>query len=320
MTNITIPDLIAIPAGSFQLGSPPSDPLANNNEKTLEQINLPFFQISKYPITNAEYALFIENSNHQPPTYWQGKTPPLHLSNHPIVHVSLIDALSYCGWLGQQMGIEFAVPTEMEWEKAARGVTDIRRYVWGNIWKPKVCNTSELGIGRTTEVSQFEEVNVSPFGVVDLLGNVWEWTKSDYTQLPGSTHESVRFGTSYKVVRGGSWHNDQTLARIACRGRYLPGTKRDYLGFRVVTHAFINTDPVESPPVPINKEKLRENIINSFTREELRTLCFDMNINPELFPENIIGFARELIIHCEKNNLLTNLIDKLRIERPHIDW
>ena len=342
MTNIAIPDLISIPSGSFQLGSPPSDPLANENEKTLEQINLPFFQISKYPITNAEYALFIASENHEAPLHWHGKKPPENLLHHPVVHVNIIDAMIYCGWLSQQTGFEFTVPTEMQWEKAARGTEDIRRYVWGDIWISDACNTSESGIGETTAVSQFEDSNVSPFGVVDLLGNVWEWTKSDYLQLPGSTYESVRFGTSYKVVRGGSWHNDQTLARISCRGRYIPGKKRPYLGFRIVTPTNIEqTQPVEKPastptyppnmrPRPktgdeaeetlTDKAELRKKILNSFSREELRTICFDMNINTDLFPDDIEVFSRKLIEYCQRRDLLASLKIKLKAERPNIKW
>ncbi len=329
MTNIAIPDLVTIPAGSFQFGSTPYDPLANENEKNLEVIDLPFFQISKYPITNAQYGLFIESTNHYSPAHWQGTIPPLSLLNHPVVNISLIDAMSYCSWLSQQTGFKFTLPTEVEWEKAARGDADNRRYVWGDEWQSSACNTSELNIGDTTDVTLFEHVNMSPFGVVDILGNVWEWTQSYYRYRPGSNHESVRYGVTYNVVRGGSWHNDQTLARISCRGRYIPGIKRLYLGFRIVTHIAISVNEEDlstakftnSPKgTSINKEVLRKNIIKYFSRNELRTLCFDMDINADLFPEDIIGFARELINYCDMRNKLNDLLTRLRAERPNINW
>ncbi len=323
MTKPAIPDLISIPAGSFQIGSSLNDPLANENEKTVHrQIELPEFQISKYPITNAEYALFIaQQTTHDAPTHWQGRIPPDHLLDHPVVNISIISAMSYCGWLTQQEGVEFALPTEMQWEKAARGTEDVRRYVWGDSWKVNYCNTLETGIGQTTAVSHFENTNISPFGIVDLLGNVWEWTRSDYQALPGSLYKSMDYGRTHHVVRGGSWRNDQTLARVSCRGRYLPGKKRPYLGFRIVSISFNESQSIKSgEQETYNREKINDQLVEYFNIQELHKLCFLLDIKYELFPRTLDGLSLELILYCERYGRMTELLTKLRESRPNADW
>ncbi|MBE2223600.1 MAG: SUMF1/EgtB/PvdO family nonheme iron enzyme [Anaerolineae bacterium] len=314
MSPNIIPDLIPIPAGSFWMGSNLDDSDAEDNEKPLHKVDLPAFNISKYPITNAQYATYIHHSkNHDAPQHWNGLNPPENILDHPVVNISLIEASSYCDWLSQRIGTKVSLPSEIQWEKAARGTANTNRYVWGNNWQPNYCNTLETGIGQTTAVTHFEDTNRSSFGVADMLGNVWEWTESYYQPFPDSPHDSTHYGTSHYVIRGGSWHNEHRLARISCRGRYLPGIKRPYLGFRIVSS-------IDNPTL-INTTELRHKIKDNFTLEEIQVLCYDLGFAPDEFISNSKeDFILKLIVHCQHRELLQALIKLLNQERPNISW
>jgi formylglycine-generating enzyme required for sulfatase activity len=226
---------VLIPAGLFWLGAVLGDLQALENEKPGHEMHLGDFQIGRYPVTNQQYAQFAKAAKYQLPTHWVNGQFPEGLEDHPVVNVSLEDAETYCHWLSQTTQQLYRLPIESEWEKAARGPLPNKvRYLWGNAWHNQACNTKELGLARTTSVSEFEAIDRSPFGVVDLLGNVWEWTSSWYEAYPGSHYEGPNFGRNYRVVRGGSWHNSEKDARISCRGHYASNTRREYLGFRVV--------------------------------------------------------------------------------------
>jgi formylglycine-generating enzyme required for sulfatase activity len=173
------------------------------------------FWMAKMPVTNAEYARFVAEMKVQPPKHWKGNTPPAELANHPVVYVSWHDAKAYAEWAGLEL------PTEQQWEKAARG-TDGRKYPWGQ-WRDNHCNTKEAGIGTTSPVGQFAPRGDSPFGCVDMAGNVLEWTDSLLVE-----------GGSRRVLRGGSWDYTQTDARAFYRIDGSPGDRDDVYGFRVV--------------------------------------------------------------------------------------
>jgi formylglycine-generating enzyme required for sulfatase activity len=154
-----------------------------------------------------------------------------------VVLVSWEDAVAYCGWLSGTTGKDYRLPTEEEWEKAARGgLPETRCYPWGGNWQPGICNTQEMGRNGTTPVQEFEQDNQSPFAIVDMAGNVWEWTDSWYKPYPGSQYEtSSQNSEPRRAVRGGSWKHSQWYARISCRGRYRPAARRPYLGFRIAS-------------------------------------------------------------------------------------
>jgi len=231
-----VPETVLIPAGFFWMGSPLDDPAARENEKPRHELYLNDYSIGRYPVTNAQYACFVLNTGHAPPEHWDEGKIPEGLEDHPVVNVTFTDAEAYCGWLKQVSEQPYRLPTEMEWEKAARGnLPQTRCYPWGAEWQPDICNTYELGQNRSTSVHEFEDTNISLFGAVDMAGNVWEWTTSWYNPYPNSPHDSLNYGEDYRVVRGGSWRSHRKNVRISCRGRYKPDESRPYLGFRVAS-------------------------------------------------------------------------------------
>jgi formylglycine-generating enzyme required for sulfatase activity len=228
---------VPIPDGEFWMGAAEHDSFAFPNESPALQVFLPAYRIGRYPVTNAQYALFVQATGHFPPEHWTGQDSPHELEMHPVVNVSYADAVSFCRWLSGKARCHFRLPTEEEWERAARG-NDWRVYPWGDEWSGDRCNTSEANIGQTVPVGEYDDHNQSPFGVCDMAGNAAEWTMSWYLPYPGSTTDSWAYGRTHRVVRGGSWRHDARWARVSCRGRYKPAIKRSHVGFRVVLQEF----------------------------------------------------------------------------------
>jgi formylglycine-generating enzyme required for sulfatase activity len=153
-----------------------------------------------------------------------------------VVNVSWDDALAYCRWLSQVSGQSITLPSEAQWEKAARGDKDKRAYPWGDTWNKTKCNTAELGLGDTTPVGIFPE-GASPYGCLDMAGNVWEWTRSAYHEYPydpADGREDLNGTDVLRVLRGGSWFIHGDGARVPGRGRYYPLYRDDTDGFRVM--------------------------------------------------------------------------------------
>jgi formylglycine-generating enzyme required for sulfatase activity len=219
-------EMVRVPAGEFIYG--------NQHEK----IHLPEFWIDKAPVTNAEYARFVAAKRYDPPRHWQGQTPPSEIVNHPVINVSWNDAVAYAKWAGKHL------PTEQEWEKAARG-TDGRAYPWGNQQpNEQLCNFGR-NTGGTTPVGKYSPEGDSPYGCVDMIGNVWEWTTSPYD-------------SNSKVLRGGSWYDFAVIARTAPRGNFIPTERNDYLGFRCVAASLEQAEG--HLKVPVSQESPRESI------------------------------------------------------------
>jgi formylglycine-generating enzyme required for sulfatase activity/ABC-type dipeptide/oligopeptide/nickel transport system ATPase subunit len=197
-------EMILIPAGNFLMG----------DEK--QPVYVDAFYIDKYPVTNAEYAKFVEATGYLPPPNWEeaGGTYPPDMANHPVVFVNWFDAQGYATWAGKRL------LTEAEWEKAARGI-DGRMYPWGDVFDRIMCNASEAGIGDTTPVGKYSPFGDSPYKVCDMAGNIWEWTATDWA--PGS---------SSKVQRGGSFVNRGSYARCAYRYLGVPDPRTPNVGFR----------------------------------------------------------------------------------------
>jgi formylglycine-generating enzyme required for sulfatase activity len=217
------------------MGSDPSvDKRAVENEQPQHRLYLPDYYIGKTPVTNIQYATFVQAINHQQPFYWQGGQPPADKLDHPVVGVSWYDAVAYCQWLTENAGRLYRLPTEAEWEKAARG-TDGRIYPWGNQWDAKRCNTI---VGGPSPVGAYPN-GASPYGLLDMAGNVWEWCATKWGKsYPYNTQEdewSAEYlqGSGARVLRGGSWNDDQLDARCAYRVYYNPHFRYFSFGCRV---------------------------------------------------------------------------------------
>jgi hypothetical protein len=200
-------EMVRIPAGNFLYG------------EGKKKVYLREFWISKAPVTNADYERFVVATRYGSPKHWKGKPKSelAKIANHPVVYVAWHDAVAYCKWAGLRL------PTEEEWEKAARG-TDGRDYPWGN--QPPttdLCNF-DRNVGGTTPVGQCSPQGDSPYGCVDMSGNVWEWTDSWYDDEKLS-----------RAVRGGSWADYQWDARVAARLVDYPFFSYLYFGFRLVS-------------------------------------------------------------------------------------
>jgi len=146
-------EMMRVPAGKFLYG----------DDK--KEVELPEFWIDRAPVTNAEYARFVAETGHKPPEYWKGKAPPMKIANHPVVNVSWDDAVAYAGGVGGRL------PSEEEWEKAARG-TDGREYPWGE-WAEGRCNSKEAGTGGTTPVGQYSPQGDSPYACIRHFYAKW---------------------------------------------------------------------------------------------------------------------------------------------------
>ena len=210
-------ELIRIPVGEFLMGD------------DMERVEVAEFYIGKYPITNAQYAAFVQAEYYNLPEHWKNGRIPTGKENHPVVYVSWSDSIEFCDWLSQATGRKFRLPSEAEWEKAARGGLRIpgpdgalmdnplpdRQYPWGDEFDAGKCNTYESGIRDTTPVGMYSPAGDSPYGVADMAGNVCEWTQ------PG-------------VLRGGSWYDRQDYAASSDRSYFRPGNRHFYWGVRVV--------------------------------------------------------------------------------------
>ncbi|MBN1813975.1 MAG: formylglycine-generating enzyme family protein [Anaerolineae bacterium] len=229
------PKLVLIPAGEFLMGSASTkDKRACDNEKPQHKLHLPDYYIAKTPVTNAQYAVFVREAGHSGPNHWNGGNPPKGKEIHPVGGVTWHDAVAYCRWLAGVTGKPYGLPSEPEWEKAARG-TDGRIYPWGNSWDAKRCNTSEGGKKDTTPVGVYPG-GISPYGCLDMVGNVEEWTRSifrGYPYDPDDGREELE-GAALRVLRGSSWYTGAVYARCAYRFRDIPRYVRIHIGFRVV--------------------------------------------------------------------------------------
>ncbi|MBN1937513.1 MAG: SUMF1/EgtB/PvdO family nonheme iron enzyme, partial [Anaerolineae bacterium] len=240
------PEWVEVPAGPFWMGSE----TGSSDEKPLHQVSLPTFHISRVPITNAQYRLFVEAAGHLPPNGWENGRPPKGELSHPVVYVTWHDALAYCRWLSEVTGKSIALPSEAQWEKAARGPStgsgqDRRAYPWGDAFEATRCNCAALGLGDTTPVGVFPD-GASPYGVLDLSGNVWEWTRSlwgkdwekpdfKYPYDPGDGREDESAGDKVlRVLRGGAFGDNRSSVRCSARYRSNPDVRNSYIGFRIV--------------------------------------------------------------------------------------
>jgi iron(II)-dependent oxidoreductase len=240
---------VLIPAGSFLMGT--SLESANDTDRPQHTVELPAYRMDKYPVTNAQYARFVAATGHRPPLDWKDGKIPQGTLLRPVTMVNWFDAAAYAKWAGKRL------PTEAEWEKAARG-TDGRRWPWGNTMDPTNLNTY-YNMGSTTDVNVYAK-GVSPYGVFDMAGNVNEWTEDTFMPYKGSVaaaevfqgkvarilssedrskkvSDFVTVDQRYKVVRGGSWKGDPFSTATYHRNYALPNLASDFYGFRCASSA-----------------------------------------------------------------------------------
>lgn len=223
-------EMVLIPAGEFIRGT--NQRLSDEGPQ--HTASLPDFHIDKYEVTNLQYQRFIDATQRKSPDHFENRTFPPGKADHPVTFVTWHDAKAYCEWAGKRL------PTDQEWEKAARG-TDGRTYPWGNVFdinkvnSPVRWTTLKLE-GDTTPVGVFEG-GVSPYGVYDMSGNVWEWTESWYKAYPGNTKPTENYGEKYKTLKGGSWwdcsfYKCGISAPVYNRSFFMRTTKNNSFGFR----------------------------------------------------------------------------------------
>ena len=248
---------VEVPAGPFLMGTRKEEIPALikrlGGDKTWYEdatpqhpVTLPAYYVARYPVTVAQFRAFVAASRHRVDEEWEKYNS---VDNHPVVMVSWHDARAYCAWLTGQLraleglppelaarlgkGWTVRLPAEAEWEKAARG-TGGREFPWGDEFDLGRCNV-ERSIGGTSTVGMYPG-GASPYGALDMSGNVWEWCQSLYRTYPYRVDDGREDpkAEGSRVLRGGSWHDDPSLARCACRFGSRPGARDVSSGFRIV--------------------------------------------------------------------------------------
>jgi formylglycine-generating enzyme required for sulfatase activity len=230
-TLVITPPVCAVPAGPFLMGSDPRrDPHADERETPLRHMDVGAYQIARYPLTVAEYAWAVQAGAVKPPPEWERQAQRPH---HPVVQTSWKNAIAYAAWLADVTGEPWRVPTEPEWEKAARG-DDGRVYPWGDAWDRTRANTQDGGPGDTTPVGIYPG-GVSPFGALDMAGNTQEWVgvpPDSPMSRPGVYLGEAPDSKGY--MAGGSWNDSPAIARAARRGQFFMGDRDETTGIRLV--------------------------------------------------------------------------------------
>ena len=239
-----LPQPVRVEAGPFEMGSNKGEPGSFDDEYSEATRNKRHvvttgeFWIEPYPVTNAEYRCFVQSTGHEAPEHWRDGNAPAGLETHPVVNVSWRDAPAYCKWLSGVTQLSIRLPTEAEWEKAARWDAKkkyARVYPWGDEWDEARCNTNEAGPGTTTPVGLYPD-GIGPNGLLDAAGNIFEWTLSKFTDYPYKADDGRNDpgGDDSRVVRGGAWSDNSDYARCASRSGAHPGYRDCDVGFRVV--------------------------------------------------------------------------------------
>lgn len=241
------PRWVTVQAGPFLMGSDPElDQAALEDEIPQRELDSGTYRISKYPITVAQFRLFVDDDGYLNREYWTAKgweeagRRPIYRdglceddANCPVTWVSWYEAHAYCKWLTEQLGYWVRLPTEAEWEKAARGEKG-KIYPWGDRFEADRCNAQGAGVGHPTPVGAFSPEGDSPYGCADMVGNVWEWCASQMRESSDEPDRTNPESDAMRMLRGGSFVDD--AARVRCAVRYWdwPHFGEETYGFRVV--------------------------------------------------------------------------------------
>lgn len=228
--------MVLVPAGEFMMGAHQDYEIAGKDEQTTHTVYLNAFYIDQYEVTTARYAKFIQETKRPAPKYWSEEVLQQH-ERKPVVGVDWNDAAAYCAWGEKRL------PTEAEWEKAARG-TDQRLYPWGNEEPSRQWanfdHCCDKGYEALAEAGSFEQ-GKSPYGVYDMAGNVWEWVADRYDEGSyGKSQErnpTGRSSSEKRIVHGGAWDSAPAYVRSSYRLRLSPTFRLDNIGFRCAQDA-----------------------------------------------------------------------------------
>jgi serine/threonine-protein kinase len=211
-------DMILVMGGEFAMGLNSSE---DPSEKPEHKVAIKTFLLDRFEVTNEQYLEFVKATGHAAPPGWKGYSFPPGEGKYPVTTVSWDDAADYAAWAKKRL------PTEAEWEYAARG-GEGRMYPWGNEFAPQKANTREMRKNGPMPVGSYED-GANRWGIYDLAGNVSEWTASEYKLYPGSKAKEI---SGQKVVRGGSFVANQVYARGTTRVPLPPATRDSSIGFR----------------------------------------------------------------------------------------
>ncbi|PYQ76961.1 MAG: hypothetical protein DMG04_01820 [Acidobacteria bacterium] len=259
MSQRQTPDLARIPAGDFLMGAPD----AEEDERPVHRVYVSEFSIGRFTVTNDDYAQFIRATGYPPPAIrglplithggrdalfkematpyvWENGEPPPGQGAHPVVLVRYDDALAYCEWMSEKIGRVVRLPTEAEWEKAARGGAESLRYPWGNeadVTRGNYLSDPAAKSKRGTRPAGTYPPNA--YGLYDMGGNVWEWVSdwyhAEYYALSDPRDPHGPDSGNMRIVRGGSWVNENvSMLRCAYRHKVPPDTYAYSIGFRIV--------------------------------------------------------------------------------------
>jgi iron(II)-dependent oxidoreductase len=225
-----VPGMTFVPGGSFVMGAAAND--TPDNQRPERRIRLAGYYLDSFPVTNQDYGEFVAATGHRAPVHWRDRTCPTATSRHPVVNVSWDDATAYAEWAGKRL------PTEAEWEKAARG-TDGRQYPWGKRFLDGCCNANNV-VGTTLPVDEFPRGR-SPYGVWDTAGNAYEWCSDYYDEAyykygPRANPQGPELGNE-RAIRGGFYSETRANVRTTHRNSAPGNHMRDNIGFRLALSA-----------------------------------------------------------------------------------
>lgn len=223
--------LVRIPAGEFGMGSSDKGSNAQRNEKPQHKVYLDEYLMGMHEVTMSQFRAFIQATGFRT----DSKSFPMGKDDHPVTMVSWDDAIAFCRWASQVTGRDVHLPTEAQWEKAARG-TEERIYPWGNIVdRVNRCNCDN-NVGDTTPVSELSPSGDSPYGCMDMSGNVWEWVNDwyqcDYYSVSSGSNPPGPATGKYRVLHGGGWGSNWGYVRASNRYHYTPDVRKNDVGFR----------------------------------------------------------------------------------------
>lgn len=216
-------EMVLVPAGEFTMGS---DKMPA--ESPAHKVMLESYYIDRFEVTNEKYMAFCKAAGHKPPVYMRSGAIQAETANYPVNKVTWDDAKAYCEWAGKRL------PSETEWEKAARGA-DGRVYPWGSGWNPAASNNRTSSYESVRPVDAYPQ-GKSPCGAEQMAGNVWEWTADWYKSYPGSPVSFDETG-QHRVARGGAFFYSIELLRSANRYPLDPMDSSEHGGFRCAADA-----------------------------------------------------------------------------------